>query len=563
MIKKIFRGAAKILLGAFAFYLFLALVVVPLAGPWAVASQGSKALKHPVRVKSVFFNPFLFRLTVNGLSVYDAGNHLAVGFDKFWADVSFIRFFRKELRVESLGLDGLKVNAELSPEGKVNLLDLAPPPAAAGAPAPAPAGKEGKPVAPAPAEAGKPLPPVFVDLIVVRNGAVHFTDKSLQPNFNTTVSGIDLRVEGISTKPDARVKAVFQAALDEKGTVATETLVSPFVQPMRLETAFSLNNYALQVLNPYVGKYTGRAVKDGKLDLNIAYRIEDNQLKASHKILVQRFGFGEKVPSKNALNLPFGLAVGLLEDPQGRINISLPVTGDISKPEFDYFRLVGQVTRSFFIKLVTKPLGFLMSLAGAEGETGTEETSYVRFFPGTPDLSDEDKRRLLVLVKGLNERPKLRLEINGSYDPQADWQAMRARTFESSYLAMRKESKRSDSRLIRQLYEELFGLRSCWELENKLKAESGRIDQEKLDAEMKRRLVEEAPNDQVALNALAKTRAQLVYDFITAEGFDGARVSIGANRQTQSSMGYVPLEFGLKVFDDITQPAERQAPVFR
>ena len=101
------------------------------------------------------------------------------------------------------------------------------------------------------------------------------------------------------------------------------------------------------------------------------YNIADNKLVASHKILVQRFEFGDKVESKDALHLPFGMAVALLEDPQGKINISLPVHGDMSDPEFEYFHLIGQVARNFFMKLVTKPFSFLASAIGSE--SGEEE----------------------------------------------------------------------------------------------------------------------------------------------------------------------------------------------
>ena len=109
-----------------------------------------------------------------------------------------------------------------------------------------------------------------------------------------------------------------------------------------METTFSLNGYALGVLTPYVGKYTGRELKDGKLDLRMNYRIGGNKLIASHQVLVQQFEFGNAVESKDALHFPFGLAVALLEDPQGKIKIALPASGDMSDPKFEYFHLISK-----------------------------------------------------------------------------------------------------------------------------------------------------------------------------------------------------------------------------
>ncbi len=548
LVRKIFIIGVKTCLVIFIFYLFLACVVVPVGAPWVISSQGTKFLKHPVKARSVFFNPFLLRLSVNGFEITDSNKQAIAGFDKFWIDLSFIRLFKKELRVETLGVDAPRINAVLLPDGRINLLELVPLQPAARQTAAAEQASKEKQAKVQPLTA-KPLPLVIVDSFVLRQGSVSFVDQSVVPNFKTALNKMDLSITGLSTKPDAQVKTVFQCALDEKGSISTEVLFKPFVQPLNLESAFSLNNYSLQVLTPYVGKYTGREVKDGKLNLKMDYRVADNQLKASHKILVQRFNFGAKVPSKDALNLPFGLAVGLLEDPQGRINISLPVTGDMNDPKFEYFHLIGQVARNFFMRIVTKPLMFLLSLAGSE--TGTEETEFVRFMPGKTDLTVDNQERLQALVKVLKERPKLLLEINGSYDSQADWQAIRLEIFENKYQAQLKESTRTGSRLIEPMYVESFGIRSYWNLAKKYKLSSGKDDDAKLAAEMKRRLIEDAPKDQASLDTLAKARARLVYDFIITEGFDKARVSIGVNRQAQISMGYVPLEFNMTVFEEL------------
>jgi hypothetical protein len=53
----------------------------------------------------------------------------------------------------------------------------------------------------------------------------------------------------------------------------------------------------------------------------------------------------------------------------------------------------------------------------------------------------------------------------------------------------------------------------------------------------------------VALSILAQARAQLVHDFFLTSGFDAQRLNMGNPQPTQSSMGYVPLQFTLTVFD--------------
>ena len=359
---------------------------------------------------------------------------------------------------------------------------------------------------------------------------------------------MELSMTNVTTDPDQQAKIKFKANLDDKGTMSMETVIIPMAQPLKMETTFSLNDYALGVLTPYSGKYTGRELKNGKLDFNMDYRISDNMLVASHKILIQRFEFGNSVESKDALHLPFGLAVALLEDPQGKINIALPVSGNMSDPKFKYSHLIFQVISNFFIKLVTEPFSILGSMLGGSG-AGTDELGYVRFTPGKSFISGSQKQKLIKLIKSLQERPKLRLEIDGSYDPQVDWKAIQAESFTREFDQLKKISDRPDGKLYQLMYQRHFGIRALWTLAKKYKEGVGNYEDAKLDQEIKRQLIENAPPDQEALSVLAQTRAQLVHDFFLTSGFDAKRLNIGHSQSTQSSMGYVPLTFTLTVFD--------------
>jgi len=390
----------------------------------------------------------------------------------------------------------------------------------------------------------------MIDHITLTRGTIHFTDQSIQPNFSTRLSDMLLDVTGLSTRPGVEARILFKARLDRKVQISLETRVKPLTQPLALEASFKLNDYAMQVLSPYVGKYTGRALGDGKLDIRMDYRIEDNKLSAGHQLLIQNFKFGQKVESKDALPLPFGLAVALLEDPQGRINISLPVSGDMGDPKFEYFHLIGQVARNFFLKLIAKPFSILASVVGGSSAVETEDLGYVKFPPGQADLPEEEKQKISTLVTALNERPRVTLEINGSFDPQADWKAIQASTFVRDFEELMADSSRSQMTAYQLLFQRRFGIRALWALTKKYKSGFGKYDDLKIKQEIKRQLIEHAPPDPTALNALGQARAQLVYDLFRSFGFDARRLKTGRSHSTQSSMGYVPLEFVLTVFED-------------
>lgn len=565
LLKKILMITAKIIAGICAFYLLLSLIIIPLIAPWIIRGKASKITGHEVKVRSVQFNPFLLKLKIKGVEILDDKNDIIAGFDKLWADISFISLLKKKYHIESLGISGLKVNAVLLADGGINLLELVPQ-------------KEGKPVEEvstqetensqaqqaeikekkavpeAESKGSSQLPLVVVDIISMDNGQITFSDQSLTPNFLTTLSDITLNITDVSTEPDSQAKISFKAKLDEKGIITDEALIKPFAKPLSLETVFKLNDYVLKVLTPYVGKYTGRTAKSGKLNLTMEYRIEDNKLDAAHKILVQGFDFGDKVESPDALNLPFGLALGLLEDSQNRINISLPVDGDMSDPDFHYFQVVGQVAKSFFFKIVTKPFSFLVSAIGSEG--GSEEYGYISFLPGSTDLSDAEKEKIRLILQALKERPNLALAVKRCYDPVADWRAIKREVFDNDFAAMKKETTRSEDVVYERMYKNRFGTAAIWKLTKKYRLKDGKYDFPKINKEIKRQLVEDGSADKVALEALAELRAKNVYDFIVAEGFVESKLSTGKIQENQASAGFVPVELELKLFDSSAESSD-------
>jgi len=533
MAQKLLKALAKIIAGLAIFYLVTGFIIIPLVLTWAIPAQGTKFLKHPVHLRSVGFNPCLLQLTLKGFEILGDHDRLMIGFDKLWVDVSLCDLFKKIYRIQVFELDGLKMNVALLAGNRIDLLALIPP-----LPVQAPS---------IPAAAPAALPVVILDQFVLHQGQIHFIDKTITPNFSTTLGSIELQVTHVTTDPSDQAKIRFQAALDEKGRMTMETLIKPLAKPLDLETSFTMNDYALMVLTPYVGKYTGHELKNGTMELRMDYRISGNKLTARHKFLIQKFEFGQNVASKDALHLPFGLAVALLEDTQGKINIDLPVTGDMSSPKFKYLPLVGQVVRNFFLKIVTKPFSFLSSVLGGS-DNGNEELGFVNFAPGRAQLAPQQKQKLMTLIKGLKERPKLHLEIDGSYDPQVDWKAMQVEVFTKDYEDLRKRSSKSESAVYQLLYQRRFGIRSLWALTKKYKEGVGQYNDLQLDQEIKRQLIEKAPPDQGLLGVLAQARAQVVHDFFLSAGLDSRRLSAGSPRQIQSSMGFVPLEFTLTVF---------------
>jgi len=121
------------------------------------------------------------------------------------------------------------------------------------------------------------------------------------------------------------------------------------------------------------------------------------------------------VESEDAIRLPVKLAIALLKDRNGVIDIDLPVSGSLDDPQFRVAPLVWKVLRNLLLKIVTAPFALLGSLFGAG-----EEVRFVDFAFGSAALDATARERLANVGKALVDRPQLKLEVPLVTDPQQD-----------------------------------------------------------------------------------------------------------------------------------------------
>jgi hypothetical protein len=128
------------------------------------------------------------------------------------------------------------------------------------------------------------------------------------------------------------------------------------------------------------------------------------------------------VEHPGAMSLPLGLAVALLKDPDGRIDLDVPVRGDVNDPEFKYGAVVAKALFNLITKIVTSPFALLGNLVGAEAG----ELEYLVFEPGRADLSPPEIEKAGKIAEALGLRPQLALQIGGVYAPDNDAAALKA-----------------------------------------------------------------------------------------------------------------------------------------
>ena len=418
----------------------------------------------------------------------------------------------------------------LNKEGRLNVADIVKKPAGEAAQvkeesktAPAKAAEtkvaQAKPADKAAAPA-KPPVPIKIAKITLQNGSVNFSDFFVQPNYTVNLTKLGGRVTGLSSVADTVADLEIRGKYANSAPVQILAKLNPLAAKSFLDLKADITGVDMVGFSPYSGKYAGYAIEKGKLSLNVAYKLENNQLAAENRLFIDQFTFGERVESPEATKLPVNLAISLLKNNRGEIDLNLPISGSLDDPQFSIGGLVIKVIVNLFVKAVTSPFALLGSLFG-----GGDELSNVEFVAGYAAINEAAGKKLEALAKALNERNSLKLEITGRADPEADKEGIKRATIERAMKAeklkdLKKagEGKSLDDIVITPEESKVYLTRAYKEAKFPKPRNMIGLQKDLPVEEMEKLMLTNFPASDDDLKALATRRAETVQAWLVEQG---------------------------------------------
>ncbi|MCA1326842.1 DUF748 domain-containing protein [Herbaspirillum sp. alder98] len=259
---------------------------------------------------------------------------------------------------------------------------------------------------------------IRVGQIKLAGGNINYTDNFVKPNYTANMTGLAGTIGAISSDKPQPAPVNITGKVDDDAPLQISGTLNPLFKPMFLDIKASANGVQLPRLTPYSAKYAGYAITKGKLSMDVQYKIENDKLVAENDVRIEQLTFGERVDSPEATKLPVMLAVSLLKDRDGNINLNLPISGSLSDPEFSVGGIIMRVFVNLIVKAVTSPFALIGSMFNSS--EGIGELRYIEFEPGSSEITPEIRKKLDALGYALNERPGIKLDITGRVDPKVD-----------------------------------------------------------------------------------------------------------------------------------------------
>lgn len=265
----------------------------------------------------------------------------------------------------------------------------------------------------------------------IKNGSLAFEDKNLPLPFKTTVSKLNGQISELDTTKASKTRLKVNGVVDKYGTTKITGVVNPNDIKVLTDVNMVFKNISMKNFTPYTSKFIGKELDSGKLDLDLKYNIQKSDLDAQNSIVITKIELGKDVKSDDAVSLPLGLAIALLEDSNGVIDLNIPVSGNVDDPKFQIGSIVWKAFTNLIMKAVTAPFSLLGAMFGFD----ENEIKSVNFDFGKSEITPIQKETLDKISKILNKRPNLALKLVASYDESKDMYAMKKSNFEKQIKA--------------------------------------------------------------------------------------------------------------------------------
>lgn len=263
--------------------------------------------------------------------------------------------------------------------------------------------------------------PVRVRRVRLQNAKLDFADLSLRPQFAAKIYELNGVITGLSTKRDARSQIELDGRIDEFGLARVRGQLNPFAPTDNTDLNVVFKNVDMVSASPYTMKFAGYKVAEGKISLDLQYKVRNRQLDGTNQVVLDKLTLGERIDSPDALKLPLELALAILKDSDGRIDLGLPVSGDMNDPQFSYGALIWKAVGNVLTKIVTAPFRALGNLLGISAD----KLESIDFDAGSAVLLPPEREKLKQVAQILAKREQLKLAVPGQYS-DTDGAALRA-----------------------------------------------------------------------------------------------------------------------------------------
>ena len=242
---------------------------------------------------------------------------------------------------------------------------------------------------------------LIINDLQIANTNFDFIDNSLPQPFNYTISDICVSSTNFNLTKQNTIEA--NAVLQNSGKLKLKWIGS-IEDISNQNISVFLNNIDLQSFTPYSLAMFGNPITNGHISIQSQNVIINNRLKGTNKVSIFQPQIGDKDKSVKAeYNVPLKMGLYILTDKNGKVDLDLPISGNIDSPDFSYGKIIIKTLGNLLVKVAASPFNVL--------KNSNAQIDQVCFNATATEFSNEEYAQFAQLGTMLREKPELKLHL--------------------------------------------------------------------------------------------------------------------------------------------------------
>jgi len=244
-----------------------------------------------------------------------------------------------------------------------------------------------------------------VDSVVITGGTVVYNDYTLEDPFYFRLDSLHLRSGALNSR-HSNLNFLAQSIINKTGVMEASLSLDPH-NLENMDIVYGIRDVRISSFSPYSTHYVAHPFQDGLIYYNSETKVFNRIIDSKNKLEIRKIDVGKKIGRKPVYNLPLRLAVAILKDVNGNIELEIPVEGDLNDPEYKLGKVIWGIIENLLVKAATSPFRLLARAIDAD----EDDLKSVSFDYLSDSLSNRQQRNLNMLGRVLKVKPELRIEL--------------------------------------------------------------------------------------------------------------------------------------------------------
>jgi hypothetical protein len=238
----------------------------------------------------------------------------------------------------------------------------------------------------------------------ILNGHIVYNDYTLEDRFTYDLEELSLQSGRIDSQGDSLTFNVSCLA-NRSGRLNSYLAFDP-KDYKNMAVNFTVDKMRISDFNPYSKFYVAHAFVEGLLKYASTNTIQNGIIASSNIMHIEKIEVSRRI-GKGLYSMPLRLAIVLLRDRHGNIDLDIPVKGDLKDPTYKLGKVIWKILGNLVVKAATAPYTLLSKALGVS----EEELKLIRFDYLQKSFEKQQMKGLDLISQSLKEQPGLKVAL--------------------------------------------------------------------------------------------------------------------------------------------------------